>query len=513
MLRVLNPPGFDSAGTEYRITQFPLPRGSVLPIAISVDRKTGDIWFVEQGSNQIGMLGPDGGKITEYPIPTPNSMATSVAIDSRDNVWFSELGSNRIGEIKNGTINEYIVPPSSVEIEGISTPEDCGPSQLAIDRFDNVWIACVFSNQIDEFFQNNGTFDSFNLPVFQSAPAGFVFDDSGNLWFTAADANMLGRAEVSSLRNGTSSGITEFAPLNRTYIFNFQKESNYFGSVSTVRSSLPTPTGIAISPDGNTLWISEHVDNSFDSYNLKTQSLDRYWTSKTFDEYGYPVSLPNGLAIDTNGTVWIAEHYGNKIAEFNPPTDHLTEFIVSCCNTTIAGVYTLTLGNNGSVWFVESLANAIGELLPSSPTYPIVSVAPNQEEVVEGSPGEARIPIVLQQTFDPNLNQNVSVSLDVSGVSSNGTLTGATGYFDPDALTISGDQGSTSYLELKVESLAAGTYDLTMSAELPAYGVIFSTILKIEISHSSGLPLTEIAIIVAIATIAIFVSYKAVRRS
>ncbi len=463
----------------YRVVQYPLPKGSTTPFAIAVDNKTGNVWFVEQGSNQIGMLDPSSGVIREYSIPTASSTPTAIAVDSFGNVWFSELSSNRLGELKDGVITEFDVPSSSEEIQGHSTPQSCGPTEVVPRAQDRIWVVCIFSNEIDEFFPANETFQSFELPVFLSGPAGLVFDKSGNFWFTAADAEMIGHGIVSELKNGTSSGITEFAPINKTYVFSFKETTSYLGSTKTVESSLPTPSGIGISPDGNTLWISEHVDSSFDSYNIQTGSLDRYWTSQTDDQYGYSVSLPNGLVINDNGTVWIAEHYGNKIAEFDPYAGTLTEYLVPCCNSSIAGPYTLTLGQNGTVWFVEIVGNAIGELIPATGNFPTLDIELGRQLLTAKSPSTTSIPLRIVQ--HASSNQSDLVSLEISGVSGTGILSGASAVFEPPTLELSGTQSATSELDLTIQALKPGIYDLTVSAKPAPYGVIYSTIMKLEV--------------------------------
>ncbi|MGI0080557.1 MAG: virginiamycin B lyase family protein, partial [Nitrososphaerales archaeon] len=305
--------------TTYQIIQHTLPNGSSEPWAITTDN-AGRVWFVEQGSNQLGMLEPLTGNITEYSIPTPNSTVISVATDGLGNVWLTELTANKLGELESGStsIVEYPVPGAPYQIAGHMQFQSCGPSGVVPDSSGRIWVICIFSNQIDEFFPGNGTFLSFDLPVYQSGPAGLVFDRQGNFWFTAADADMLGHGVVSQLQNGTSNGITEFAPKNQTYSFTFEHALGPLGPYQNDTSSLPTPSGISLAPDGNTLWITEHVDSSFDSYNIQSKNLVRYWTSKTNGAFGYSVSFPNGIAVDKEGNVWISEHYGNKIAEFNP---------------------------------------------------------------------------------------------------------------------------------------------------------------------------------------------------
>jgi streptogramin lyase len=408
-------------------------------------------------------------------------------VDNFGNVWLTELTSSKLGELRNGssTITEFDIPNSTFPLGNTLTPVSCGPSGVYESPEGGIWLLCLFSNQIDEFLPSNDSFKSYNLPLFYSGPAGLVFDQSGNFWFTAADANMLGFGNVSELKEGTSDGIQEFAPRNSTYQYSFEHDIDLEGSTKNIVSSLPTPTGIGLSPDGSTLWITEHVDSSFDSYNVASKSLDRYWTSQTYDDFGYSVSFPNGLKVDNNGDVWIAEHYGNKVAEFNPSSDTLTEYVVPCCVTNIAGVYTLTLGQNGTVWFVEINGNAIGELEPSQApdqTFTI-SVGRDLFSLPASGPSSITIPVQIEQNSAPVQNAT-QVSLNISGTSSTGALSGATAEFSPSSFELLGSQGNSSNLKLSLTTLKSGVYDLTLSANLEPENVICSLILKLVVNSS-----------------------------
>src|SRR4051812_3910877 len=51
------------------ITEFPLPTPNNAPYWITAG-PDGNLWFTEQGANQIGMINPTTHAITEFPVPT-----------------------------------------------------------------------------------------------------------------------------------------------------------------------------------------------------------------------------------------------------------------------------------------------------------------------------------------------------------------------------------------------------------------------------------------------------------
>lgn len=504
--------------SAYQLTQYHLPNGSKWPFELAVDN-LGHIWVVEQLSNQLGMFNPLNQSWKEFSLPTPDSTPNSVAVDSHGNVWVTGLTSNTLAELRNGSSRmiEYKIPNGTITLAGRANSLNCGPVEVYTGPLQNIWILCDFSNQFDEFFPQNSTFDRFNLPLWQSGPVGMVFDKQGNFWFTAADANMLGNATISQLRNGTTDGIREFAPRNSTYTFVFEHPTNLLGDTTNISSSLPTPAGIAFGPDGNTLWITEHVDSSFDSYNISSNSLDRYWLSKTYMQYGYPISFPNGLAVDSSGNVWMAEHYGNKVAEFNPTTGKLIEFAVPCCSSVPytppgAGIYWLTLGKNGTVWFVEIYGDAIGELKPTASSSGLEVNTPSMFSVGASFPANISIPVSIQY-YGFGTNQQTQVTLAVAGISKTGTLTGATGHFNPVSFPISGTGNVSSKLNLTIDSLKPGIYDLTVSANLSNSNTIYSTILAVSVgqpTYSQFLP--YVVVIGVVASIIVVASLRSKMR-
>jgi len=45
-----------------------------------------NMWFTESGSNKIGKISPENGKVTEYNIPTPNASAYAIAAGPDGNI-------------------------------------------------------------------------------------------------------------------------------------------------------------------------------------------------------------------------------------------------------------------------------------------------------------------------------------------------------------------------------------------------------------------------------------------
>ena len=473
------------------LIQHPIPLPNAEPWSITTDPK-GNVWFVEQGTNQLGEYDPSTGRFAQFPIPTSHSAPDAISSDRQGDIWFVELASDKLGELPAGgtNITEYSIPGDVVLPGTPAQTVPCGPGAVLADPSGPIWVACLYSNQIDEFNPVRSAFSSFDLPVFQSTPAGMVLDGNGNLWFAAAGSDMLGRAVISQLQNGTSDGVTESAPLNQTYDFKFSHPTSFLATTEVISSSLPTPSGIALAPSG-VLWVTEHVDSSFDSYNPATTSLVKYWTAQTFGAYGFSASLPNGIAVGANGTVWIGEHFGNRIAEFIPSTGTMTEYPVPCCGSAIAGVYSVALAPDGRLWFVEIGGDAIGEVAPVG-QHSALSLALPSSTFAIGNRGTVTVPL----DFSLGSGAPTSLSLSVSGVTGTGSLQNMTAGFSTPTLTLAPGGRATSNLTLSLDGMDPGVYYLTLSATT-RQGTIDSAILKVEVA--SGNIITYWPVVAAVA--------------
>ena len=468
----------------YSISQYQLPAGASGPAQVASD-SVGRIWFVEQGSNQIGSFDPTTDRVSEFNIPTAKALPEGIAIDRDGTVWFAELTSNGLGHLfpGNGTIREVTIPTGTAGL-------GCGPIGVTPQGNGSIWITCEFSNQIDEYVPAEDTIKVFELPIAFSAPLQILFDTSGNFWFAAADAGMLGHATVNQLRPGTSAGIEEFAPLNNTYVDVIENPLLPSGHVLT---SLAVPSQLAFSSDGRSLWISEHGAGSFDRYDISTGSLTKYFTSTPLSSF-YQQSLPNGISVDGSGEVWVAEHYGNRIAEFNPTTGTMTEYPIPCCGPQIAGTLYLTPGANGTVWFTENSGNALGELKPIAGSSPIIASVSSNSISLDPH-GDATVKVEVTPGAG-GAGASQTLNFEVAGVTRNGNLMNLTASFQPGNVTIE-NSAVTSTLNLQASGLKPGVYYLTVGGKSSSSGVISSAILEVTVFQ--GFEIVWVVAIVAVA--------------
>jgi streptogramin lyase len=196
------------------------------------------------------------------------------------------------------------------------------------------------------------SFTTFALPTPNSAPTGIVAGPDGNLWFTEANANQIGRITPGG-------AVTEFA-------------------VPTAGSG---PTGIAVGPDGN-LWFTE----------INALQIGRITPAGVVTEFRLPTSgfRPVSITSGPGGALWFTEVNVHNPGTDQPtsqppvfePTHHaifggqigristsgtVTEFALPTGadpNGTPRGI---TAGPDGNLWFTERDASdrpAIGRLTP-----------------------------------------------------------------------------------------------------------------------------------------------------
>jgi streptogramin lyase len=167
------------------------------------------------------------------------------------------------------------------------------------------------------------TFTEYPIPTSGSKPSGIAAGPDGNLWFTEANANQIGKITPTGV-------VTEYPVPSASY-----------------------PDGITTGPDGN-LWFGERERASG-----VLGKIGKITTAGVITEY----LIPSGRGSDwvsagPDGNIWFTEPTANNIGKITT-AGVITEYPVPTANS---GLQSITTGPDGNLWFTETSANQIGKI-------------------------------------------------------------------------------------------------------------------------------------------------------
>lgn len=180
-------------------------------------------------------------------------------------------------ERQSGFIKEFAVPFDELGLRGITT-----------DTQGNAWFyhSTNMTSTLVSFNPNNGEFAEFPLegetvaddPIINLASAQLAFDNQRNaVWFTDARTNSIGKLDVTS------------------------------GRIDMVQ--IPTdnagPMGIALSPDGDSVWFAEITGDKIASVDAESMKITEYSTGED--------SGPAFLTFDDSGILWVTLSFSNSV--------------------------------------------------------------------------------------------------------------------------------------------------------------------------------------------------------
>ena len=116
---------FEYSDTGAILHSYPLPSGTEIGgIGTGDGRIIGSLisggpddslWFTDRGHNAVGRIDTKG-KVTEYPVPTPNSGVLGIALAADGKLWFTETNADKVGRIDaNGHIVEFTLPTKNAQ--------------------------------------------------------------------------------------------------------------------------------------------------------------------------------------------------------------------------------------------------------------------------------------------------------------------------------------------------------------------------------------------------------------
>src|SRR6267154_2281215 len=171
--------------TDGKVTEFPLPNPNSGPTTVSI-APDGTLWFTESNGNRIGRMAQDGTGLKEFDLPHAGSAPRIITIGSDGNFWFSEHLGNRMGRITPaGVIAEFDIPTPNSQPRATS---------LGADR--NVWF--TKAGKLGRVTPD-GVITEFDLPTANAGPTGLSAGSDrcppnrliDRLWFTESAGNKL----------------------------------------------------------------------------------------------------------------------------------------------------------------------------------------------------------------------------------------------------------------------------------------------------------------------------------
>lgn len=162
---------------------------------IEIDRTTGNMWFTNSDSNEIGRADWKTQKIMQWPIPTKGSATRRIEVDPNGVVWFGQYNSGKLGRFdpKTETFKEYM-PPTGPETH---------PYGLELDGDGNVWISSYYFDELLCFNPKTETFTEYPFPHSENTIRELYYEAStGRMWYGSPSNDKVGYFYLTSKTKG-----------------------------------------------------------------------------------------------------------------------------------------------------------------------------------------------------------------------------------------------------------------------------------------------------------------------
>ena len=162
------------------ITEIPLSASShPESVAVGPDKM---LWVTETTTNRIARVSPSTLSITEFAVPTANSVPWGITASTDGNMYFSESGVGKVGRITtSGSITEIGLPNSGSR-----------PVGIAGDAYGNIWVAEYGCNRVAEICPDNSIME-YLTPTSNSRPNGLIVQSDNAVWSTEVVGNRIFR--------------------------------------------------------------------------------------------------------------------------------------------------------------------------------------------------------------------------------------------------------------------------------------------------------------------------------
>ena len=177
---------------SYPLTRYhyPIPPNSSRARLVSLRFLAGNVWAVGPAANWIVKLEPSTGKTTQYPVPH-GSFPSGLAIGGDHRIWYAAEVGNFVGSLDPaaGRLKHFDVPTAKSQLRGMSA-----------DAEGNLWVAETAAGKLLKVGFRDGTLTEFDLPNAESGPYTIAVDTKHNvIWFSEIYADKIGRFDPKNM--------------------------------------------------------------------------------------------------------------------------------------------------------------------------------------------------------------------------------------------------------------------------------------------------------------------------
>ena len=312
-LAKVKPTPVSDAALRATITEYTIPSPRAMAHSVTVDDKSGMVWFSEYdaASNNMARFNPETEKFEEFPIPVPRSLAHTGAV-LKDGGYIVGLDRNEAegklaGVDRDGNVVVYEWPEK---------PQ--GARMVAVDptRDNFVWVAA--GDEVWSLDVKTKKFQAYKNPVLASFPEG------SEAALTARPGDRPGGSGYAIAVD--SKGFPWVSQLALGIIFRLDPATGETKSYHT--PEMRSTRGIGVDAQDN-VWFADYYGNKLGKLDPKTGQVKLYQPPT-------PNASPYGVTVDfRRGHVWVADTVGNNITRFDPKTEQFVEYSLPTRNTSV----------------------------------------------------------------------------------------------------------------------------------------------------------------------------------
>ena len=437
---------FERIDTPY-VSEAKLP-DNTWPLGIMVDDE-GNVWVGGTKSHQLLEYDSKLLAITNTILLNDKNSATNSTqdpeaiwsiVEDNDLIWISQTGKNRL----------WMFDKNSHDLQ-IQKDVTSAAVQMQIDKDSgDLWFTDTDQDVLGVIQKtDDGTYRTHEFNLGQdSSPFGLYLSDDGNVWITESSNH-----KILSFTKSTSNGL----------ILNVTKDFELAHSDDTI---FYYPSDLVVLD--NKIWFTEHLTNYFLEYDVDTEKLIRYPTSINPRHYG---TLPFWMVEDPEQKgFWFTEHFGNRMAFFDVQNKTLTEYEIPSRDPAwnyISNAIGMAIDPNNPdhLWFSEFYLDKIGMVDRSIPVPFDISFS-SDNIIVNKNDITVVVDFTVRINHDgtPIRNNEIFLKKSSSIVATAG-FGNVTAKIEPDHFVVSGLESFEGKLILdEIQNMESGNYTIAISA-------------------------------------------------